>query len=103
MAGIMRRLGVQEQDVIEHPMITRSIERAQRRVEGLNFDIRKNLLEYDDVANDQRKVIYQQRLELLKSEDINQAVINMRDDALNSMMDNYIPPQSLEEQWNILG
>lgn len=103
MAGIMRRLGVQEHDVIEHPMITRSIERAQKRVEGLNFDIRKNLLEYDDVANDQRKVIYQQRLELLKSADISQAIINMRDDALNSMIDNYIPPQSLEEQWNIPG
>jgi preprotein translocase subunit SecA len=103
MANIMRRLGVGEQDVIEHPMITRAIERAQRRVEGINFDIRKNLLEYDDVANDQRKVIYQQRLELLKSEDISQAIINMREDALNSMMDTFIPPQSLEEQWNISG
>lgn len=103
MANIMRRLGVQEHDVIEHPMITRAIERAQRRVEGINFDIRKNLLEYDDVANDQRKVIYQQRLELLKSEDISQNIANMREDALNNMIDNYIPPQSLEEQWNIAG
>jgi len=103
MANIMRRLGVQEQDVIEHPMITRAIERAQKRVEGINFDIRKNLLEYDDVANDQRKVIYQQRLELLKSEDISQSIVNMRDDALNTMMDRFIPPQSLEEQWQIAG
>jgi preprotein translocase subunit SecA len=103
MANVMRRLGVGEQDVIEHPMITRAIERAQRRVEGINFDIRKNLLEYDDVANDQRKVIYQQRLELLKSADISQPIANMRDDALNNMMDSFIPPQSLEEQWNITG
>ena len=75
----------------------------RREWKALNFDIRKNLLEYDDVANDQRKVIYQQRLELLKSEDISQAVTNMRDDAVNTMIDNYIPPQSLEEQWNIPG
>lgn len=103
MANLMRRLGVQEHDVIEHAMITRAIERAQRRVEGINFDIRKNLLEYDDVANDQRKVIYQQRLELLKSEDISQAIANMREDALNNLIDDYIPPQSLEEQWDIIG
>ncbi len=103
MANIMRRLGVQEQDVIEHPMITRAIERAQKRVEGINFDIRKNLLEYDDVANDQRKVIYQQRLELLKSTDLNQTVINMRNDSIDNMIDTYIPPQSVEEQWNIPG
>ncbi len=103
MANIMRRLGVQEQDVIEHPMITRAIEKAQRRVEGHNFDMRKSLLEYDDVANDQRKVIYQQRLELLKTEDVGAAIENMRNDAVNSMIDTYIPPQSLEEQWNISG
>jgi preprotein translocase subunit SecA len=103
MSNIMRRLGVQEEDVIEHPMITRAIERAQRRVEGINFDIRKNLLEYDDVANDQRKVIYQQRFELLQSKDLTQVIINMRDDALHQMMDDYMPPQSLEEQWNISG
>jgi preprotein translocase subunit SecA len=103
MAGVMRRLGVQEHDVIEHPMITRAIERAQKRVEGINFDIRKNLLEYDDVANDQRKVIYQQRLELLKSEDVSATVANMREDAVNAMMDLFIPPQSLAEQWNISG
>ncbi len=103
MAGVMRRLGVKEDDVVEHPMITRAIERAQKRVEGLNFDIRKNLLEYDDVANDQRKVIYQQRLELLKSEDLSEAVANMRSDAIYGMIDLFIPPQSLVEQWNISG
>lgn len=103
MTNIMRRLGVQEEDVIEHPMITRAIERAQRRVEGINFDIRKNLLEYDDVANDQRKVIYQQRFELLKAENINDTIDNIREESLNDMMNNYIPPQSLAEQWNIHG
>lgn len=103
MAGVMRRLGVKEEDVVEHPMITRAIERAQKRVEGLNFDIRKNLLEYDDVANDQRKVIYQQRLELLKSEDVSEAAVNMRHDAINGLIDLFIPPQSLAEQWNISG
>lgn len=103
MAGVMRRLGVKEEDVVEHPMITRAIERAQKRVEGLNFDIRKNLLEYDDVANDQRKVIYQQRLELLKSEDVSEAAANMRHDAINGLIDLFIPPQSLAEQWNISG
>lgn len=103
MSNIMRRLGVQEHDVIEHPMITRAIERAQKRVEGLNFDIRKNLLEYDDVANDQRKVIYQQRLELLKAENIDETIINIREDALNEMINTFIPLQSLEEQWDVPG
>ncbi len=103
MSNIMRRLGVQENDVIEHPMITRAIERAQKRVEGLNFDIRKNLLEYDDVANDQRKVIYQQRLELLKAENIDETITNIREDSLNGMINTFIPPQSLEEQWDIAG
>ncbi len=103
MTNIMRRLGVKEEDVIEHPMITRAIERAQRRVEGINFDIRKNLLEYDDVANDQRKVIYQQRLELLQSEDISGTIAHIREEALDNIISNYIPPQSLEEQWDISG
>ncbi len=103
MTNIMRRLGVQEHDVIEHPMITRAIERAQHRVEGINFDIRKNLLEYDDVANDQRKVIYQQRLELLKAEDISDPIANIREEAVNEMINNYIRPQSLAEQWDIPG
>lgn len=103
MTNLMRRLGVQEHDVIEHPMITRAIERAQRRVEGINFDIRKNLLEYDDVANDQRKVIYQHRLELLKSENIDEGLVNMREDALNEMISRFIPTASVEEQWNIAG
>lgn len=103
MSNIMRKLGIKEGDVIQHPWITRAIENAQRRVEGLNFDIRKQLLEFDDVANDQRKVIYQQRYELLKAEDISETIQAIREDAVASLVSTYIPPQSLEEQWDIPG
>lgn len=103
MTNMMKRLGVQENEVISHPWITKAIENAQRRVEGLNFDIRKQLLEYDDVANDQRKVVYQQRLELLESKDISDAITNIREDAVEGLISRFVPPQSLEEQWNIPG
>ncbi len=103
MANMMRRLGVKEEDMIQHPWISRAIENAQRRVEGLNFDIRKQLLEYDDVANDQRKVIYQQRYELLKSDDISDTIKGIREDAVINLFHAYVPPESLEEQWDILG
>ena len=102
LLNLMKKLGVKEDEVIDHPMISRSIERAQRRVEGFNFDIRKQLLEFDDVANDQRKVIYQQRLELLEAEDISSTIMGIREEAISLMIDQYIPPQSLEEQWNIV-
>ncbi len=103
MMNVMRRLGLKEGEMIQHPWITKAIENAQRRVEGLNFDIRKNLLEYDDVANDQRKVIYQQRLELLKSEDISGTIDAIREDAVTRMIHQFIPPQSIEEQWDVIG
>lgn len=103
MSSLMRRLGVTESDVIESKMVSRAIENAQKRVEGYNFDIRKNLLEYDDVANDQRKVIYQQRFELLKSADISNTISELREEAVDDMISRYIPPESLEEQWDILG
>ncbi|OGO94423.1 MAG: preprotein translocase subunit SecA [Coxiella sp. RIFCSPHIGHO2_12_FULL_42_15] len=103
MSTMMRRLGVTESDVIESKMVSRAIENAQRRVEGYNFDIRKNLLEYDDVANDQRKVIYQQRFELLKAKDIVNTVKELREEAVNDMISIYIPPESLEEQWDVPG
>ena len=103
MANLMRKLGVQEGDVIQHPWVTKAIENAQRRVEGLNFDVRKNLLEYDDVANDQRKVIYTQRLQLLSSEEIAEHIRNMREDVVEDMVHLFIPPMSLEEQWDIEG
>lgn len=101
MLAILKKLGLKEGEVLDHPMISRSIERAQRRVEAINFDIRKQLLEYDDVANDQRKVIYQQRLELLQSEEISSTIEGLREEAVNALIDQYIPPKSLEEQWQI--
>ena len=103
MSNMMRRLGIKEDDVIEHLWITRAIEKAQRRVEGMNFDIRKQLLEYDDAANDQRKVIYQQRLQLLQVEDISETIEVIREEVVSDMMISFVPPQSLEEKWNISG
>lgn len=103
MSNMMRRLGVKEDDVIEHPWITRAIEKAQRRVEGMNFDIRKQLLEYDDVANDQRKVVYQQRFQLLQTDDISETIEAIREEAVSEMISSFVPPQSLEEEWDIPG
>jgi len=103
MSNMIRKLGLKEGEAIQHPWIHRSIENAQRRVEGMNFDIRKQLLEFDDVANDQRKVIYAQRNELLKKEDIGEAVFNYFKEVIPQMIENYIPLQSLEEQWDIPG
>ena len=100
---MMRRLGVQKNEVIQHPMISRAIEKAQRRVEGHNFDIRKHLLEYDDVANDQRKVIYQQRFELLSATEISQSVTEIREEVIDRLFHQFIPAESMEEQWDIAG
>ena len=103
VASIMQRLNMPEGEAIEHPWVTRAIENAQRKVEARNFDIRKQLLEYDDVANDQRKVIYEQRGELLESQDISETITAMRDDVLRSLVALYIPAQSVEEEWDIPG
>lgn len=103
MAGMMKRLGMKRGEAIEHPWVTRAIENAQRKVEGRNFDIRKQLLEYDDVANDQRKVIYEQRNELLDEGDISEAISNIRADVVERVINDYIPPQSLEEMWDVEG
>ena len=103
VANIMQRLNMPEGEAIEHPWVTRAIENAQRKVEARNFDMRKQLLEYDDVANDQRKVIYQQRNELLESQDISETITAMRADVLANLITLYIPPQSVEEQWDIPG
>ncbi len=103
MASIMQRLGMQENEAIEHPWVSKAIENAQRKVEGHNFDARKNLLEYDDVANDQRKEIYRKRNELMEAEDISEEIKDMRYEVVNLVINTYIPPQSLEEQWNISG
>jgi preprotein translocase subunit SecA len=101
--GMMQRFGVEEHEAIESPLVTRAVENAQRKVEAHNFDIRKSLLEYDDVANDQRKVIYGQRDELLQAADIHDTVQAVMADVLNGLINEYIPPQSVEEQWNISG
>jgi preprotein translocase subunit SecA len=103
LQSIMRSLKIPEGEAIEARMVTRSIENAQRKVEARNFDIRKQLLEYDDVANDQRKVIYAQRNELLESADISQTIASIRSDVLGSTVQESVPPDSVEEQWDVPG
>ncbi|NOH91805.1 preprotein translocase subunit SecA [Vibrio sp. AIC-3] len=102
MAGLIQS-GMDEGEAIESKMLSRSIEKAQRKVEGRNFDIRKQLLEYDDVANDQRKVVYELRDELMSSDDISEMIEHNREDVLASVIDEYISPQSLEDMWDIAG
>jgi len=99
--NFMRKLGMEHGEAIEHGMVTRSIEKAQRKVEGRNFDIRKQLLEYDNVANDQRTIIYRQRNELMASNDISDLLQEMREEVVSGLVDEYIPPQSVPEQWDI--
>ena len=101
--NMMHKLNSDTGEAIEHKMINRSIENAQRKVEGHNFDIRKNLLEYDDVSNDQRQVIYQQRRELMDSGDITETVEGLREEVVYDLVAQHIPPQSLIEQWDIGG
>jgi preprotein translocase subunit SecA len=99
----MQRLKMPEGEAIEHPWVTRSIENAQRKVEARNFDIRKHLLEYDDVSNDQRKVIYQQRNELLDTQNITETLDVMRSDVIGGYVNQHVPQESMEEQWDIDG
>jgi len=103
VAGLMKKLGMGDGEAIEHPWVTRSIENAQRKVEGRNFDIRKEILAYDDVANDQRKVIYTQRNELMAAEDVSDIVAAIRSDVVNQMISGYIPAKSMVEQWDLQG
>ena len=103
VGALMRRLGMGEGEAIEHKMVTNSIEKAQRKVEGRNFDIRKQLLEYDDVANDQRQIVYQRRNELMEIDDISNVIETMREGVVQEHISLYIPPQSLEEQWDVAG
>ena len=103
ISNMMRKLGMEHGEAIEHPWVTRSIENAQRKVEGRNFDMRKQLLEYDDVANDQRGVIYEQRNELLDEAEIGEVVDNIRGDVINGVIDQHIPSQSLVEMWDVTG
>ena len=101
--NMMLRLSSEEGEAIEHKMINRSIENAQRKVEGHNFDSRKNLLEYDDVSNDQRQVIYQQRRELMEAQDISATIEGLREEVIYDFIGQYIPPESLVEQWDVAG
>ncbi|MCR9261508.1 MAG: preprotein translocase subunit SecA [Pseudomonadaceae bacterium] len=101
--GMMKSLGMENGEAIEHRIVNRSIENAQRKVEGHNFDIRKNLLEYDDVSNDQRQIIYQQRRDLMAADDISETIEGLREEVVYDVFAQYIPPQSLEEQWDIQG
>jgi len=103
MASMMQKMGWEEGEAIEHKWVSRAIENAQKKVETRNFDIRKNLLEYDDVANDQRKVIYEQRAELMSTDDVSDTITSLRKDVLNTVVSQYIPPQSIDDMWDISG
>ncbi len=103
LRAIMDKLKMPEGEAIEHPLVTRSLESAQRKVEARNFDIRKQLLEYDDVSNDQRKVIYQQRNELLETDDISETITAMRQGVIAEIFRTYVPAESVEEQWDMEG
>ena len=103
MRGMMQAMGMKDGESIEHRMVTNAVEKAQRKVEGRNFDIRKQLLEYDDVANDQRRAVYGQRNELMAKDDISDTISVIRKDVVDQAIDSYVPPQSLAEQWDIDG
>jgi preprotein translocase subunit SecA len=101
--ALLSRAGMREGEAIESRLLSRQIERAQRKVEAHNFDIRKNLLEYDDVANDQRKVVYHQRSELMEADEIEESVVAIREEVIANVVQDHIPPGSLEEQWDTEG
>jgi preprotein translocase subunit SecA len=101
--GLMQSIGMEKGEAIEHRMVNNAIEKAQRKVEGRNFDMRKQLLEYDDVANDQRQMIYSQRNELMEAQDVSETINALWDDVINEVVDGSVPPQSLAEQWDVTG
>jgi preprotein translocase subunit SecA len=103
VAGLMQKLGMEKGEAIEHPWVSKAIENAQRKVEQHNYNLRKTLLQYDDVANDQRSVVYEQRNELMESDDISDIIDAVREDVVNSLVSQYIPPGSLDEQWDVSG
>jgi len=100
---MLKKLGMEEGEAIEHPWVTKAIENAQRKVEGHNFDIRKHLLEYDDVANEQRKVVYKMRNDSMKVEDLSESIDDMRADSVAAVVNQYIPVGTMEESWDIEG
>ena len=103
VGNLMQKLGMQEGEAIEHPWVTKAIENAQRKVEGHNFDMRKNLLEYDDVANDQRKVVYEQRNEYMEAESVRDTVDDLREEIVPNVVARFVPPGSIEEAWDLEG
>ena len=103
VSNMMKKLGMENGEAIEHPWVSRAIENAQRKVEGRNFDMRKSLLDFDDVANDQRKVVYQQRNGVMDSEEISENIELIWDDVFNGCIDEYVPLHSLTEQWDLAG
>ena len=98
--SLLSRAGMQEGEAIESKLLSRQIEKAQRKVESHNFDIRKNLLEYDDVSNDQRKVVYHQRNELMEADDIQESIKSIREEVVEMTVDQFIPPESHEDNWD---
>ena len=100
---VMARMGLKEDDIIESPLVTKQIANAQRKVEAHNFDIRKNLLDFDDVNNDQRKVIYGQRDELLEADSVQENILAIRQDAVMALVTRHVPPESIDEQWDLPG
>lgn len=103
ISALLSRLGLKDGESLTHPWVTKAVENAQRKVEGHNFDMRKQLLEFDDVANDQRKVIYQQRNELMATDDVSEIIKAIREDVVREVIAQYVPPQSIEDQWDIPG
>jgi preprotein translocase subunit SecA len=103
MRGMLQKLGMEEGEAIEHKWVSKSIESAQRKVENQNFNVRKQLLEYDDVANDQRKVIYEHRSELMATDDVSDLIEDIRGDVVKEAIDLYVPPESLDELWDVPG
>ena len=103
LGNMMQKLGMEQGEAIEHPWVSRAIENAQRKVEAHNFDIRKNLLDFDDVANDQRRVIYAQRNELMEADDVHDYIEEMRAEVFHDLISRYIPPQSIEDMWDAEG
>ncbi len=103
MDGMLQKLGLEEGEAIIHPWINRALEKAQQKVEARNFEIRKNLLQYDDVMNDQRKVIYEQRLQIMESDDVSDTIKGMRDEVVEDLVVHHIPPKAYPEQWDTDG
>jgi preprotein translocase subunit SecA len=101
--ALLSRVGMREGEAIESKLLSRQIERAQRKVEAHNFDIRKSLLEYDDVANEQRKVVYEMRTDLMEAEDVSEWIEGLREEVLDGVVEEYVPPESVEEQWDVSG